>query len=1794
MSSIDNRIVNMEFNNRDFEDGISASISSLEKLKESLNFDGAIKGLSDLTNFDNGGITGLNSGVERVAVGFSNMQVVGMTALSEITKGVMALGGDLVTKLMGPLAQIDSGGRSRALNLAQARFQMQGLGLDVELAMKNALDSVDGTAYGLDSAAKAAGQLAASGIELGDEMTKSLRGIAGLAAMTGSDYDSVAQIFTKVAGNGRLMGMELNQLSSYGVNAAATLAKHFGTTEQAIREMVSNGEISFDMFAEAMSSAFGDQAKKANDTFVGALSNVKSALSRIGAKFFEPYYENMRQVLNAMRPVINALNAALDPIFAGIKAMMEFSRSKIVEKLEGIDLSGLGGSLVKILVPVLETLRNVLVGLLEIWESMYGAFAKIFPAPSLKVIVTVLEYFSKLSSTFGLSEVNLRRLQESFQGLYAVIHMAGMGLGLLLKIFGKVGSVLMTVLGPVATLMLTVNAAFGRFYTALDEALRTGMKPLDAFVVAFENFKKALSYSIGPQLEVVSKAFEAFSDKVKTTVAPLAPILTAVEKGIRRASEGIAIGAKVLADVFRNLDFNIMPLTAFGAEIEGTLGPLADQNGSVLQRASKAIKAGFDNLKEALASIDMSFAGGAQKVGDVLSVIFGALASSLKAASPIFETAGNVISYLFGVIKKAFEGVNSIDIVNSGFFAALVIVIAKFLKPLREFTTNITGTLDEVCASLKAYQTDLKGDILLKIAGSVLMLASAFWIMAQVPKEKIVTTLYAISILIAELGLAFLYLSKNVGEEKLASLAVSMVILSTAVVILASAVAMLGKLPWDQVAIGTVAISVLLWELVAISAVLSKNEIALVKGSTSLLLFSTSLYVMASAIRKLGEMDIGSLTIGLLAVAALLFTLGVFMKATEKAMVNMPAFAAGLMLMAIALNLLILPLLALGKVPWQILVQGLTVVAAVLTIVAFASEAMSKSAPQMMALGGGLLLLAVALNLLIAPLLILAVIPIEVLIIGLLSLVGLLGVLAIGVSVLAPMEGNMIAVAGGLILLAIAINLLIAPLGILGALPIPVIMAGLLALAGVFLVLGIAGTVLAPLGPGLLIVAGAIGLLGAGTWLAGAGIIMLAAGIGALAVSLVGLAEVFPILLKALGDLINQIVVSLTVIAESIIASLGKVISAVLQALLQIFVDNAPMLVTALTALLTGLYQVIINSAPKFFEAMGVLISGLLLVIREKVPEIVTTGIELILGLLTGIYTHMAKLVAAGVDIILRFIDGITEALPRLTQAGFDLIIDFVNTLADTITDNSEKLTDSFYNLAGSMITGLTNGLLDGVGKAVDVVKGLGGSVLQGFKDVLGIASPSKEMDTLGKYSGIGLANGLSSTSKTVEGGFNAMIGGMLNAIKPVAPKAEEAGTAIGSATADGVTSGINSGNGKANAAGEELADEALRGIRETTANISVSEGKYFADGIIIGLVSKEPDMYEASKFLAQAIQNGIVEEAPQFTAIGETSATTFLDGLTDAEIIARAWASGVKVSSSAWEGAKTTAEAMAAAGTAAGQAYIDGLNKAAEDAKIKADKLTETAASGGFKKQWDQQIKDEKAGLSYGLSELSKLSDAEAKKYYELGGGRAGKAAVEAMKTVGTNAVAGLKQGFDDGTKTATDSMTVLIKGVVKTANTELGIKSPSKVFGEIGMFSALGFIKGLRSMTRTVGVATKELGISSVDGFRSAVSKIADVVTDEIDYAPVIRPVLDLNNLQNGIGGISEMFSKRNNLAVQIANEKNPRGENSENVNRIDGANAGFSFVQNNYSPAALSRLDIYRQTKNQFSAVKGLVNS
>ena len=411
----DDRIVRMGFDNAQFESGTKQTMTTLDKLNEKLKLPGASEGSKNVqTAVDSVDFSAMEKAILNIEKRFSTLGVVSMNVISKITNGITSSVAKLEATTLG---QIKTGGWNRAMNIANAKFQIEGLGFAWEQVEKAVSYGVKDTAYGLDAAASAASQLAASGVDFqevletvnGQELTamhKSLRAISGVAAMTNSSYEDIARIFTTVAGNGRLMGDQLLQLSSRGMNAAAKLAETLGTTEGEIRDMVSRGQIDFQTFAFAMDNAFGDHAKEANKTFTGALGNMKAALSRVGEIFSDP-------IINKTNTLFISLTTRIDEFKNKLKSI------KVPRTLEEIEKKYAGIS--KNATAYTETLkgmgdRTIKLGedFANMWQSGIDAFSAMIKSVNLdwfdkvvekvdKTVNKVTEFFDLIKEIYGES-----------------------------------------------------------------------------------------------------------------------------------------------------------------------------------------------------------------------------------------------------------------------------------------------------------------------------------------------------------------------------------------------------------------------------------------------------------------------------------------------------------------------------------------------------------------------------------------------------------------------------------------------------------------------------------------------------------------------------------------------------------------------------------------------------------------------------------------------------------------------------------------------------------------------------------------------------------------------------------------------------------------------------------------------------------------------------------------------------------------------------------------------------------------------------------------------------------------------------------------------------------------------------------------------------------------------------------------------------------------------------------------------------------------------------------------------
>ena len=695
--TIDNRIVEMQFENKQFESGVQESLSTLDKLKKALKFDDASQNLTDFSkninkNMD---LSGLSKSVESLSDKFSASGIAGMEMIRKLTDFAIEAGKTIMNALDAPFKQIREGGWSRAMNIEDAKFQLKGLGITWESVFDDIDYAVSGTAYGLDAAAKACSQLSASGVKAGEDMKAALRGISGVAAMGNTEYENISRIFTKVAGNGKAMAMELNQISQYGLNARASLAKFFNAinegdesvanipekvkkrvkaitegakvTEASISEFASNSKIDFETFSYAMDSAFGEHAKAANETFMGSLRNIKAALSKIGAEFATPIIHGAIPVFNQIRIFLNDLKKQLLPVAKVFENITNMISDKLTKKLEamkrGFDLGGfehLGNAL-----------RNVFTSIVKIITVVVDAFHKVFPPMDTfeHNIISVTKGIENFSKKLIISDDALIKFSDIMVTIFSILKSVGSIIKTLLPVVGRVAGIALNIISVVAKLI---------------SYLVTFVTQLDFVQNAMEGIQKAggiFAYAI---------------DKVKTAFGKLHDILTDTSTVTGRFAMKLKdIALTIVSIVGGALYLGFLKIKEV-FEYFNTKDPLGSLITGIQKLVSEMKQLPF--IKDIVHGIEVAFGAVTKvviKVGDLVKDFI----SDIKSGMTVLQAFGNTLKTIFGgAVELLSSLVRKIKDIFSSFGNSDEVIKEEFEMPMNRAgfaMDSVVGTLEK-------------------------------------------------------------------------------------------------------------------------------------------------------------------------------------------------------------------------------------------------------------------------------------------------------------------------------------------------------------------------------------------------------------------------------------------------------------------------------------------------------------------------------------------------------------------------------------------------------------------------------------------------------------------------------------------------------------------------------------------------------------------------------------------------------------------------------------------------------------------------------------------------------------------------------------------------------------------------------------------------------------------------------------------------------------------------------------------------------------------------------------------
>ena len=278
MSSIDERVVEMQFRNDQFEQGVKKSLISLENLKKGLNLDKSAKSLSTLENTaKNFSMGNLASNVASISDRFSTMGIIGMTALQNITNSAIATGKTLVSALT--IDPVKSGFQEyetqiNAVQTILANTESKGTTLDqVNAALDELNHYADLTIYNFTEMTRNIGTFTAAGVDL-DTSVAAIKGIANLAAVSGSNSQQASTAMYQLSqalAAGTVKLQDWNSVVNAGMggqvfqDALKETARVHGVAidqmikdEGSFRETLSKGWLTSSILTETLSKFTGD------------------------------------------------------------------------------------------------------------------------------------------------------------------------------------------------------------------------------------------------------------------------------------------------------------------------------------------------------------------------------------------------------------------------------------------------------------------------------------------------------------------------------------------------------------------------------------------------------------------------------------------------------------------------------------------------------------------------------------------------------------------------------------------------------------------------------------------------------------------------------------------------------------------------------------------------------------------------------------------------------------------------------------------------------------------------------------------------------------------------------------------------------------------------------------------------------------------------------------------------------------------------------------------------------------------------------------------------------------------------------------------------------------------------------------------------------------------------------------------------------------------------------------------------------------------------------------------------
>ncbi len=1333
-TTIDQKVVEMRFDNRQFESNVSTTMSTLDKLKHSLKFTGATKGLEEL---DAASKKVDFSEIENTAAhaGFS-IRDIWMKVASEfeykVANRIIDAAGRMAKALT--IDPVKTGFQEyetqiNAIQTILANTESKGTTLaDVNGALDELNQYADKTIYNFTEMTRNIGTFTAAGTDL-DTSVKAIKGIANLAAVSGSNSQQASTAMYQLSqamASGTVKLMDWNSVVNAGMGgqvfqdalkdtarvhgvAIDDIIKKNGSFRDSLQEGWLSTEIltdtlsKFTMAAEEGSEEWNTYKKSLMDqgyTEEQAKNILKMANTANDAatkvKTFTQLWETLKEAAQSgwtqtweilvgdFEESKELLSSISDTVGNFINKMSE-ARNTLLE-----DWKVMGGR-----DDLIESFKNIFDGLLGIIAPIKEAFTDMFPPITATHLVEFTSKLKELTSNLKLTDVGFDAIKRTFKGVFALVKI---GVKLLSAAF-KIAKPLVKFAFEIVSALLKMTAVIGDWVVGLDE----GLERTDALSLAASGIVKVLEALIGVVKKIARfvkdafvigplKAFTAFIDGFKTKFEETGRNVNDLGETIAFAfkSAGAAVENCALVKFFKALWNIVSALAKLIGKVIGTLvGGLVDRLANAdfegimafLSTLSLgAIAAGIIKFVKNIKSVVSTFTdfkeaglGFVKSITGVLDQVRDAIATwqtSIKAEA-IMKIAKAVALLVAAIVVLTFVDPDKL----SNAVSALALVFGELLIGLNLLTkmqNPITGV------------TKTSG-MMLAMSISVLLLASALKKIADLNPEQITVGLLAVAALMTVLTFTAKKLSTGADQKAIKGI-LQMVLFAAAIKILAGVCKDLSTLSLPELAKGVGGVTVMVIALAAAARIMGGETKGAVKGSVQMITMATLLVAIGFILVKLGAMSWGSIIRGLAGIAGvmviMLTALDVMSKIGSKTKTGIQG-SAQLIKMSIALLIVGEALKQVGSMGWGAIGRGLVGILGVMTILVGALTIMSllNNSSAKMGISGPTQLLKMAATLILIGIALKQVgsLSWESIAKGLTGLTAALIVMVGAIAIMSALKGSVAGGAGAIALMALALGLLTPILIALGAMSWESIAKGLVTIAGAFLVIGAAALILSPIIGIVAALAGAVALIGVGILAAGVGLVAFGLGLTAVSAGLIAFAGAVTVAAKALPTI-------------------------------------ATVITGVVAAIIVGIFDAIISASDKMVEAIGVLIKTLISVLVDNIPVIVDGLLKLIVQLLESLAKYTPQIVSLLADMFIGILTSLAENMGPLTKAIADVANAFVKGIVDALANIDGGNLDEAFLAAGKLglimaslaaAAILAPAALIGIGTIVPVIAGL-------------------------------------------------------------------------------------------------------------------------------------------------------------------------------------------------------------------------------------------------------------------------------------------------------------------------------------------------------------------------------------------------------------------------------------------------------------------------------------------------------